>query len=322
MDLIRGTQNLTRSYPHPVLTIGNFDGVHLGHRRIIGLAMEKAKARQGACIAMTFRPHPRAALQPELPLGLLTTYDEKIELLGSLGLDAVIEEPFSREFSSIGPREFFEQVIRRKISAEAVVVGYDFSFGKDRQGDQALLETLCRESGVELTVVPALRDGEEVISSSRIRKYLLAGDVENANRLLGREFSYRGIVIKGEGRGRKLGFPTANLKLEEKLALPFGVYATQVRVDGKILPSVTNVGVRPTFLQATNGELAALVETHLLDTTVDLYGMSIEVRFIKRLREERKFPSLDALKAQIHADCAEARDALRYLDKTRVSPDH
>lgn len=323
MDLIKGTQSLARVYSHPVLTIGNFDGVHLGHRRIVGIAKETASARQGACLAMTFRPHPRAALRPDLPLALLTTYDEKIELLASLGLDAVIEEPFSREFSTIEPEEFFRSVILRSVRPEAVVVGYDFSFGKDRHGDLAMLGRLCREAGVELTVVPALCEGEEVVSSSRIREHLLEGEVERANRMLGREFSYRGVVIKGEGRGRKLGFPTANLKLENKLALPFGVYATEVRLDGKILPSVTNVGVRPTFVAQTGaGELPALVETHLLDSSLDLYGRMIEVAFIRRLREERKFPSAEALQAQILADCQQARDTLRRLDKKRHSPDH
>jgi riboflavin kinase/FMN adenylyltransferase len=192
-------------------------------------------------------------------------------------------------------------------------VGYDFAFGKERQGHLQALEELCKGAGVELTVVPPQRIEGEIASSSKIRQHLAAGEVDVAARLLGREFFYRGIVVKGEGRGRKLGFPTANLKIENKLTLPYGVYATWARCEalfpGQLLPSVTNVGVRPTF--EIEKELPALVETHLLDRTVDLYGNVFEVRFVKRLREERKFPGIDALKAQIQADSLLAKKQLQ-----------
>jgi riboflavin kinase/FMN adenylyltransferase len=246
---------------------------------------------------------------------LLSTYDEKIELLAKTGLDVVIEEPFSREFSTIAPEQFFSDVLLRRLSAEEIVVGYDFAFGKGRAGHLDALGEFCKKANVALTVVPAQRIDGEVVSSSRVRQHLLAGEVEIAASLLGRPFSYKGVVIKGEQRGRKLGFPTANLKLENKLALPYGVYATLARVEGagdkpsKIYPSVTNVGVRPTF-QGEGKELPALVETHLLDTTVDLYGLTLDVQFVHRLRAEQKFPSFDALKTQIAIDAQKARELL------------
>jgi riboflavin kinase/FMN adenylyltransferase len=319
MRLYKGFAALDRVPIRPVVTIGNFDGVHLGHRRIIALALEKARARQGEVVVYTFRPHPQIALRPASSPALLTTYDEKLELLGSLGVQVAIEEPFSREFSTVGPQTFFNDVLVRRLNAEAVVVGYDFAFGKEREGHLDTLEALCRANGLELTVVPPLREGGEVVSSSRIRQHFLAGEIEAGNRLLGREFSYSGDVVHGEGRGRKLGFPTANLRLESKLALPYGVYACRASCDGREYPAVTNVGVRPTF-QEGGRELPALVECHLIGEsaehagqpfTIDLYGRRLDVRFVRRIREERRFSGIEALKAQIAADVSSAVDALR-----------
>lgn len=312
MEIIRGYQGLSRSLNHPVVTIGNFDGVHLGHQRIIERAVTKARGRDGTAVAYTFRPHPQQALKPGVGLQLLATYDEKLRLLERQGLDLVIEEPFSRDFSGMSAELFFTDVILRRVSAEGIVVGYDFGFGSNRQGTLDILDKMCGRTGVELEVVPPLKVGNEVVSSSRIRQYLLSGNVGGAASLLGYEFAYRGVVVHGEGRGRKLGFPTANLKLDPKLALPFGVYASYVSCEtlfpGQRIPSVTNVGVRPTFQE--DRELPALVETHLLDFDGDLYGNSLEVRFVRRLREEKRFPGIDSLKAQIRADSEEARAVL------------
>jgi riboflavin kinase/FMN adenylyltransferase len=309
MEVIQGIQNLNRSLSHPVVTIGNFDGVHLGHQKIIQLALEKAKERQGAAVAYTFRPHPQIALRPGVQVSLLSTYDEKIEQLGKLGLDFIIEEPFSREFSTIPPEQFFTDVLLRRLSAEVIVVGYDFAFGKERQGHLDALGQFCKNAGVDLVVVPPHRMGSEVVSSSRIRQHLLAGEMEIAHHFLGRPFSYKGIVVKGEGRGRKLGYPTANLKLENKLALPYGVYATWAIAGGKKYSSVTNVGIRPTF-QKEEQELSALVETHLLDVSLDLYGTTLEVQFIAKLRPEKKFSGIEELKKQIKQDIHQAKEKL------------
>jgi riboflavin kinase/FMN adenylyltransferase len=309
MKVLRGIGELNYSIPHAVVTIGNFDGVHLGHQKIIQLAVEKARSRNGTCVAYTFRPHPQVALRPGAYLPLLQTYDEKLESLSAHGVDITVEEPFSREFSTIEPDQFFKKVLLEKLKAEVIVVGYDFAFGRERHGHLKILEEFCKKSGVELIVVQPQQAEETVVSSSKIRSFLQNGEVDAAHHLLGHPFFYRGIVIKGEGRGRLLGFPTANLKLENKLVLPFGVYTTWAIWNGKKIPSVTNIGVRPTF-QSTDQELPALVETHLLDTTLDLYGTPLEVQFISRLRAEKRFSGMDALKAQIALDVAEARRIL------------
>ena len=310
MEIYRGIQQLTTSVVRPVVTIGNFDGLHLGHQHIVRLAVDKAKSLNGTSIAYTFRPHPQVALRPGANVQLLSTYDEKLQLLEELGVDIVIEEPFSREFSTVAPEQFFSDVLLRRLSAQAIVVGYDFAFGKERQGHLEVLKKMCENAGVELQIVPPQRVASEVASSSRIRQHLLSGEIGEANALLGRPFSYHGIVIKGEGRGRKIGFPTANLKLENKLALPYGVYATWAIVGGTSrYKSVTNVGVRPTFFEA-DPELPALVETHLLDTSQDLYGMTLEVQFVEKLREERKFDGVKSLIQQIQLDVISARDRL------------
>ncbi|MCM2321632.1 MAG: bifunctional riboflavin kinase/FAD synthetase [Oligoflexia bacterium] len=310
MEVIRGIQSLARSLPHPVVTIGNFDGLHLGHRRIIELAQEKARQRGGTCVAFTLRPHPQMALHPERQLPLLSTYDEKLEQLEAMGVAVTVEEPFSREFSEVTPKEFFTDTLLRRLSAEVLVVGYDFAFGRERKGDLATFGELCAAAGIELVVVPPFRIDGEVVSSSRIRQHLVAGEVDTASKLLGREFFYRGVVRKGDGRGRTLGFPTANIKVEEKLLLPNGVYATVAFWGGKKFPSITNVGVRPTFHGAGEKELPLLVETHLLDVDPDLYGNVLEVRFVQRIRGEIRFPGANELRAQITADIQQARVVL------------
>jgi riboflavin kinase/FMN adenylyltransferase len=315
MKVVQGIAKLDEPLVHTVVTIGNFDGVHLGHQAIISLALEKARGRGGVTVGYTFRPHPQIALRPESSnVRLLCTYDERAELLAQTGLDYLIEEPFSREFSTTSAEQFFKEILLRRLHVEAIVVGYDFKFGKEREGSLERLESLCRSAGVELTIVQPQRFDSEVVSSSRIRQHLLAGEVEKAQRLLGRPFFYRGVVLKGEGRGRKIGFPTANLALESKITLPYGVYATQVALKGEAgkklpqdFPAVTNVGVRPTF---DKDHLPALIETHLLDQDLDLYGSTLEVRFIQRIREERKFSGVEALKNQIQSDCALARTLL------------
>lgn len=306
MKVFHGIQALTQSIQKPIITIGNFDGVHLGHRRIIELAISKARAINGTVVVYTFRPHPQFALRPEANLQLLSTYDEKLELLLKLGVDVIIEEPFSREFSTTGAEQFFRNVLLHKLSAEAIIVGYDFGFGKERQGGLAFLEAFCESAGVELTVVPPMRIEHEIVSSSCIREHLLAGDIATANSLLGAPFFYRGVVRKGEGRGHKIGYPTANTQIENKLTLPFGVYATSTVATGACYPSITNIGVRPTFI-SSQPELPALVETHLLQTDIDLYGTELEIQFLHRIREERKFAGIDELKAQIAKDISESK---------------
>jgi len=318
MEVVRGFDALEEVPPKVVVTIGNFDGVHLGHQMILSLAVEQARELGGTSVAFTFKPHPQISLRPEKELHLLCSYEEKLRLIAAAGIDIAIEQPFSREFSVTDPEQFFSEVLLKRLNAVAIVVGYDFGFGKGRGGHLSVLDELCRKAGVRLTIVQARQSDGEVVSSSRIRTHLLRGEVDTAARLLGREFSYSGIVVRGEGRGRIIGFPTANLRLELKLALPWGVYATRsVLDDGRIVPSVTNVGVRPTFKAAEGQkpsahelEFPALIETHILDSSLDLYGRTLEVRFVHRIRDERKFSGIEALKAQISDDVGRARQIL------------
>lgn len=317
MKVVRGISQLEQSLPGAVVTIGNFDGVHRGHQHIISETIRQARELQGVSVAYTFRPHPQLALHPDSKVKLLLTYEEKLEALQALGIDTVIEEPFSREFSTISPDRFFSDFLLRKLNAQSIVVGYDFAFGKGRVGHLELLRSFCDRSGVRLTIVEPQRLDGELVSSSRIREHLLAGRIKEANHLLGKPFFYRGVVVKGEGRGRKIGFPTANLRLEEKLTLPYGVYASDAWVSGRRYPSVTNIGVRPTFeksrqqLPSQNfNEIPALVETHLLDETLDLYGNTLEVQFLERLRAEQKFSGVQELQQQIRKDIEVVRGLL------------
>lgn len=312
MERVPGIDYLTKSYPRPVLTIGNFDGVHLGHQRILTAVVEKAREVKGTAMALTFRPHPQAVLHPGKAPGLLSTYDEKASLLAKAGIEVLIEQPFSLDFAGISADDFFRRLILGRIRPAAVIIGYDFAFGKGKSGSIDHLTALAQGAGVSVSVIPAFRLGKETVSSSRIREYLMKGQIEEANELLGREFSYFGKVVPGERRGRKLGFPTANLELEEKLALPYGVYASYSVIHEKTglrkIPSVTNLGVRPTF--HAEADVSPLVETHLLDFTEDLYGKIMEVRFVRRLRGEQKFDGVESLKKQIRSDVTQARQVL------------
>ncbi len=315
MIVYRGFNTLDQASKRSVISIGNFDGVHLGHQKILKLAIQKARAVGAQSIVYTFRPHPQVVLKPEVPVQLITSYDEKLRIFEDLGIDCVIEEPFDKKFSEIDPDAFFKIILKR-LNVHSVIVGYDFGFGSGRRGDLELLKTLCPKSGVELEVVHQESVQGELASSTRIRNFLFAGDVAKASRLMGRPFSYQGMVIHGDGRGKKLGFPTANFKLENKLVVPFGVYASTAMFEGEVYPSVTNIGIRPTFRDLPKGPntgqdaASALIETHLFDVTLDLYGSIIDVKLIDRLRGEQKFPGVDALKTQIQNDVSRAKEIL------------
>lgn len=318
---VRGVDSLELTRDHAVLTIGNFDGVHLGHQKILSQVLAESKATGGPACVFTFRPHPQEVLRPGTQVKLLTLYDEKIKILEELGIDVVVEEPFSQEFFTLSAREFFDKVIVRGFKTVSLFVGHDFAFGKNREGNLDLLKSWCSEKGIRLTVVPPQEFGGEIVSSTRIRNLLAEGKVSDAAKLMNRFFFYRGVVVKGDQRGRLLGFPTANLKLENKLALPRGVFATWAirEKDGhrQKFPSVTNVGVRPTFKEETpQNALPVVVECHLIlpeGETVDLYGETLEVQFVERFRSEKKFESFEALKAQIAKDREQTKDFFRQI---------
>ena len=300
MKVVKGIEKLTETLHFPIVCIGNFDGVHLAHQEILQTVIKKAKDHSGVSVVYTFNPHPQIALRPQVKTELLTTYLERLKHLESQGVDYVIEQPFSREFSTTSPEEFFNDILLHRLNAKEVVVGYDFSFGKGRQGHLDSLQKFCDQAGVLLTVIQPFRVSGEIVSSTRVRQHIQLSEIEKANELLGYNFYYHGIVQKGEGRGRKLGYKTANLILDQKMTLPFGVYATWTKVNEQKLVSVTNIGIRPTFYNSN--EIEANVETHIIGQDIDLYGKNITIEFIKKIREEKKFSSKDELTNQIKKD--------------------
>lgn len=301
-DLPPGTAPFSRT----VVTIGNFDGVHLGHRAILGRVRERARELEAQAVAVTFDPHPLKVLRPEMHLPLLTTPAQKLKLLNASGLEAVVVLPFTREFAALPARDFVLRYFCEGLKVREVVVGHDYCFGRNREGNIDLLTELGRTHGFTVQVVWAVEVDGAVVSSSLIRAMLKLGRVAEAAHLLGRSYGVLGRVIQGKGRGAKLlGVPTANLRPENELLPATGIYAVRVRRGAEAWLGAANIGTCPTF---ENGEFS--LEVHLLDFAGDLYGDTLEVEFAARLREERKFPSLEALTAQIHADIAAARRAL------------
>jgi riboflavin kinase/FMN adenylyltransferase len=310
LELLRGSAALKRPLVRPVLTIGNFDGLHLGHRAIMEIVIARARALEGEAVVFTFHPHPRKVLRPDRAPRLLTTIEQKAELLEEVGVDVLIVEPFDRDFAGISPGHFVEEYIYRRISPMEVYVGYDFHFGRDREGSMRLLAETGPRLGFAVTIVPEVTQGERDVNSTRIRDLLEEGRVDEAGELLGRPFSVRGVVVRGDGRGHGIGFPTANLDAENELLPAAGVYAGELRLlddgeppRGSLKPAVANVGVRPTFRDGQG----FLAEAHLIDFEGDLYGRRVELAFRHRLRSEQKFPDVDALRQQIARDVEEAR---------------
>lgn len=307
------TQAPQSGYPaHAVVAIGNFDGVHLGHQAILKKAKEYGKNMGLPVVVLTFNPHPTLELRPQSPMKLLMTYEEKRLQLGQLGVDFCVEEPFQHEFAAKSAHEFFHEILLNRLHAKVLIVGEDFAFGYQREGNTQLLKQFCDRAGVILDLAkPVLLDGK-VISSSRIRQALSQGQLDEAEKLLGHPFFYRGEVVHGDKRGRTIGFPTANMKCEEKFPLLPGVYASSVVWQNKTYPSVTNIGTRPTFQQKEELSLIPLkIETHILEQTFDLYGQFLEVRFHHRIRDEKKFSSIDELKHQIASDVNLAKKLMR-----------
>lgn len=294
-----------------MLTIGNFDGLHVGHRKILRTITERAAALDGESVVYTFDPHPRKVLQPDRAPSMLTTMEQKLELLESAGIEVVVLEPFTDVFAETSPDTFVREYVHRRIAPLEVYVGYDFHYGRDRAGSRRLLTELGPRLGFAVTIIPEVTvDGADV-SSSRIRELLAAGAVAEAMLLLGRPFALRGSVVAGDRRGRAIGFPTLNLSAENEVLPALGVYAGHVRLldgleAGRSLPAVTNVGRRPTF----KPDDPPLAEAHLIDFAGDLYGRRVEITFEARLREERRFPSVDALRAQIARDVEAGRRLL------------
>jgi riboflavin kinase / FMN adenylyltransferase len=293
------------SFPHPVVTLGNFDGIHLGHQAILTCLVQEARARQGTALVVTFHPHPLAVLRPDHPFSLILSLREKLRVLAALGIQGVLLQHFTIPFSHLTPEEFVQRYLVEAIGVEKIVVGHSVSFGRNRAGRAETLERLGRDHGFAVEVVgPVLVDGREV-SSTAVRTLLSAGEMREVTRLLGRPYTVSGRVEKGFQRGRGLGFPTANLRPRADVLLPNGVYAVVVTVGEQEVPGVANVGVNPTF-----GGNKRTIEAHLFDFSADLYGQRLRVGFIQHLRGEHKFPSVQALVRQIQEDASRARALL------------
>ncbi|MDY6850678.1 MAG: bifunctional riboflavin kinase/FAD synthetase [Thermodesulfobacteriota bacterium] len=307
MPVIRAIDDLNQQYPHPVLTIGNFDGVHLGHRALFNMVKEWAAKAGGTSMVLTFEPHPIRVLTEQKGPPLITMYNQKMELIEALGIDVVICLDFTIEFAKMEPEDFVRDLLVQRIGVKEIVIGYDYRFGRKGRGNRDLLIAMGKELGFSVhTLGPEPGPDGGIISSTRIRELVMAGDVEKAPSLLGRKYRIAGRVVRGRDRGgRLLGFPTANLRLVDELIPKMGVYAVRVVLDDQTYDGVANIGHNPTF-----GDVALSVEVHCFDMEADLYGRTIKVDFIKRIRDEKKFSGPEELASQITADCKLARRIL------------
>jgi riboflavin kinase/FMN adenylyltransferase len=297
------------------LTIGTFDGVHLGHRKIIDRLNEIAREIKGESVIFTFDPHPRKVISPdESNLRLLTSLDEKIELFEQSGIDHLIIYPFTPEFAQLTYSEFVEQILVGQIHTKFLVVGYDHKFGKNRQGDFEFLKNCADRLGFRIEKLDVLLMNESNISSTKIREAIQHGDIDTANRFLGYPFAIHGIVVEGQKLGRQIQFPTANIETldPDKIIPGYGVYVVQVKVAGKLYQGMLNIGSRPTV---NNNADHRSVEVNIFDFDADIYGEHLEVIFLHKLREEQKFASLDALKDQLAKDKANTKSFFEQLRK-------
>jgi len=291
------------SWHQPVLALGNFDGLHRGHMKIVDRVRRRAGERGGAPVAMTFDPHPPRVLRPDKAPPLLMTSAQRLEAFAKAGMQGVVVIRFSIEMSRWQPEEFVERVLVDWLHVAEVWVGANFLFGHDRSGNFSLLRALGARHGFRAEKIDPVRYKDFVVSSTRIRRLVTEGRVDEAGALLGHHYFVDGTVVEGDRRGREIGFPTANLDVENELLPPRGVYATLATVDGQAMAAVTNIGRRPTFGETDRD----IVETHLLDTTRELYGKPLRLAFLQRLRDERPFADVDALREQIDADIRQAR---------------
>jgi riboflavin kinase/FMN adenylyltransferase len=293
----------------PVVAVGNFDGVHRGHQKILERVCRRAQERGGTPLVLTFDPHPPRVVRPDKAPPLLMTAVQKHAALARSGIAGMAVVRFTRELSQWEPDRFVRTVLLEWLHVAEVWVGANFLFGRDRTGNFSLLRALGAQYGFRSEKIDPVRYKEFVVSSTRIRRLVSEGRVDEAAALLGRHYILEGTVVRGEARGRTLGFPTANLDTQNELLPPHGVYATLVVLDARIHPSVTNIGVRPTFGPGDR----PTIETHLFDLDEDLYDRSLQLAFVQRLRDERSFASVDALRAQIDADCRRASDLFRRV---------
>ena len=306
MKVVKDLKEMVKPFTNAVVTIGNFDGVHVGHQALFRQVINKAQSIGGTSVVMTFEPHPIRVLNCGKHFPLITLFEQKVELVGATGVDTLICVSFTREFAATPARAFVKDILCDMIGMKSVVVGEDYSFGSNRQGNISLLREMGAAFGFEVIISDWVELEGRRISSTEIRNLVRDGQVQEAGKLLGRHYQVRGTVVVGRDRGgRLLGFPTANLKLYDELCPKGGVYAVTVECNGATYEGVANIGYSPTF---GNGEFN--IEVHILDFEREIYGLPIRVNFVRRLRGERKFPGPEALAAQIRLDIEKAREIL------------
>lgn len=303
MKIFHGTENANISKP-TVLTLGVFDGLHLGHQRIMQTVVDRAKLAGAVPTAITFDPHPRAVLHPASAPPLLQTLDQRLANFEVLGIKQAIVIPFTIDFAASEAEAFLENIVRDRLHAKEVYLGKGFAFGKDRGGNIEMLREVSGRLGFVADEVDEVQLRGRRVSSSKIRELLAEGSVNLARRMLGRPYGVEGVIIRGNRRGHTIGFPTANLKPHNRVIPRYGVYATATLIDGTWRKSITNIGVRPTF----ESDADPSIESYIFDFDGDLYGDVLRVRFLHRIRDERKFNGIDELKAQIERDSARARN--------------
>ncbi len=311
MKIYRDLKKIPEPFPHACVTIGNFDGVHLGHQLLFGEVVQRSYQSKGTSVAVTFDPHPLQILRPQ-GIKLISTCEQKIELIEHAGIDVLLIIPFSMKFAGISAVQFVDNILRETIGVKELVVGYDYAFGKGRVGNIDFLKEQGKEKGFSVSVVEAHYENEMLASSSKVRELVAEGRMADARTLLGRYYQIRGEVQHGQQRGGKeIGFPTANLHMEPEDLIPkMGVYVCQVICDGKCYGGVLNIGVNPTF-----GEQRLVAETHIFDFDQDIYGKPIKVNLLRFLRSEKKFSGIEELAAQIARDVSRAREVLIQQQK-------
>jgi len=304
---LRDIPKINDVYPEIGLTIGNFDGVHLGHRQLLKKIKSECVSKKLSFVVMTFIPHPQKILQPEKERFLINSYDQRRKLLRKLGVDFLIEMGFTRDFSTQPPEKFLQDHLLFYPKLRDFYLGYDFAFGANKQGDFDLVKALCKPLNVEVEIQPKFEFKGKVVSSSLIRERIISGNLGEAQELLDRPFHLEGVVVKGEGRGRKIGFPTANIQVSPDLIVPHrGVYITRTIYNGMTYNSITNIGHNPTFKDTHQLH----IETNLFDFDTDIYGETLDIEFLQKVRDERKFPTVNDLIAQIKDDVCTAKNFL------------
>ncbi len=310
MTIYHDLRQLEKPLENPVLTIGNFDGVHKGHLALFDQVKERAEFLGGQSVVMTFEPHPIKVIKPGNGPPLITPTQQKLKLIDAAGIDVILCIPFSKQFAAISARDFVDKILVDRIGVKEIVVGYDYTFGRNRAGNIEFLKEMGRISGFAVHVLEQVLIGQTPVSSTSIRNMVREGNLSEAKMLLGRDYQICGTVVKGKNRGgRLLGFPTANLQLVDELTPKVGVYAVEVLIDDHAYYGLTNIGYNPTF---ENNQFS--VETHILDFSKNLLGETIRVNFIERLRDEKTFASIKDLSEQIGKDVLRARELFRKLN--------